>query len=164
MGWVGFNSYNQTFWCRKGLEPPAMVIVRSEEVRFAPPKLHQPGRGQCVIMPMISTTWPALATMLRERPWPMRKEMALLHEIDAGNLDHLQCPNCNHNAVSAWFTRPQPETFRTWLICADCHFYTHVINAGMPPFFSEDRVRMDLQEKDAAILKSMRFKWPPAKD
>jgi hypothetical protein len=30
----------------------------------------------------------------------------------------------------------------------------------MPPFFSEDRVRLDLQEKDAAILKSMRFKAP----
>jgi len=90
----------------------------------------------------------------------MRKEVALLHEVNAGNLDNLECPNCQHKTVSAWFTHPEPETFRTYLICADCDFWSHVINSAMPPFFSEDRVRLDLQEKDAAILKSMRFKAP----
>ena len=88
----------------------------------------------------------------------MRKEVALLHEVEAGNLDDLECPQCHHKAVSAWFTRPDPETFRTWLICADCDFRSHVINNAMPTFFSEGRVRLDLQEKDAAILKSMRLR------
>jgi hypothetical protein len=88
----------------------------------------------------------------------MRKEVALLHQVIAGNLDNLECPKCQHKSVSAWFTRPEPETFRTWLVCADCDFWSHVINNAMPPFFSEDRVRLDLQEKDAAILKSMRLK------
>jgi|SRR6516225_10036352 hypothetical protein len=88
----------------------------------------------------------------------MRKEVALLHEVSAGKLDNLECPKCQHNSVSAWFTRPEPETFRTWLICSDCDFWSHVINCAMPPFFSEDRVRLDLQEKDAAILKSMRLR------
>jgi hypothetical protein len=88
----------------------------------------------------------------------MREEVALLHEVNAGNLDNLECPKCHHKTVSAWFTRPEPSTFRTWLICADCDFWSHVINSAMPTFFSEDRVRIDLQEKDAAILKSMRLK------
>jgi hypothetical protein len=88
----------------------------------------------------------------------MRKEVALLHEVNAGNLDNLECPKCQHKTVSAWFTRPEPEAFRTWLICAHCDFWSHVINSAMPLSFSEDRVRMDLQENDAAILRSMRFK------
>ena len=88
----------------------------------------------------------------------MDKEVALLSEIEAGNLDRLECPKCHHRAVSAWFTQPRPETFRTWLICTDCDFWSHVINNAMPTFFSEDRVRLDLQEKDAAILRSMRLK------
>lgn len=88
----------------------------------------------------------------------MRKEIELLQEVNAGILDNLECPKCQHKAVSAWFTRPEPETSRTWLICTDCGFWSHVINSTMPPFFSEDRVRVDLQEKDAAILKSMRLK------
>ena len=88
----------------------------------------------------------------------MRNEIELLHEVNAGILDNLECPKCQHKAVSAWVTRPEPETFRTWLICANCDFWSHIINSTMPPFFSEDRVRVDLQEKDAAILKSMRLK------
>ena len=91
----------------------------------------------------------------------MRKEVALLREVNAGKLDSLECPNCQHQTVSAWFTRPEPETFRTWLICADCDFWSHVIDSAMPPFFSEDRVRVDLQEEDAAIPKSMRLGADP---
>ena len=67
----------------------------------------------------------------------MRKEVALLHEVNEGKLDNLECPKCHHETVSAWFTRPEPETFRTWLICAGCDFWSHVINSAMPPFFSE---------------------------
>jgi len=93
----------------------------------------------------------------------MRKEVALLHEVNAGNLDNLECPKCQRKTVSAWFTRPEPEAFRTWLVCSDCDFWSHVINGAKPPFFSEDRVRVDLQEKDAAILKSIRFKRPNSK-
>ena len=56
------------------------------------------------------------------------EEVALLHEVNAGNLDNLQCPKCQHKTVSAWFTHPEPETFRTYLICADCDFWSPVIN------------------------------------
>jgi hypothetical protein len=80
----------------------------------------------------------------------------LLKEADSGNLDNLECPKCRRRAVSAWFTNPQPEAYRTWLICNDCDFWTHAINASRPRFFSDSRVRSDLQEKDTAILKTMR--------
>jgi hypothetical protein len=80
----------------------------------------------------------------------------LLKEVDSGNLDNLECPVCRRHAVSAWFTNPEPETYRTWLICADCDFWSHAINSGKPSYFSESRVRPDLQERDGAILKAMR--------
>jgi hypothetical protein len=83
-------------------------------------------------------------------------QVELLKEVDSANLDNLECPKCGHCAVSAWFTNPAPEKYRTWLICSDCDFWTHVINSTRPSSFSESRVRPDLQEKDAAILKAMR--------
>lgn len=89
-----------------------------------------------------------------------RLQVELLWEVDSGNLDNLECPICRHRSVSAWFTNPAPEEYRTWLICAECDFWTHVIHGSRPSSFSESRVRPDLQEKDVAILKSMRFKKP----
>jgi hypothetical protein len=86
----------------------------------------------------------------------LASQIELLKQIDSGNLDDLECPKCRHCTVSAWFTNPEPEAYRTWLICTDCDFWSHVINMVKPPSFSESRVRSDLQEKDAAILKSMR--------
>jgi hypothetical protein len=82
-------------------------------------------------------------------------QIALLKEVDSGNLDNLECPKCRRRAVSAWFTNPAPEAYRTWLICAECDFGSHLINSTKPSFFSESRVRSDLQEKDVAILKAM---------
>ena len=90
----------------------------------------------------------------------MRREVALLNEVSSGNLDNLECPKCRHKTVSAWFTRPAQETYRTWLICAECDFRSHAVNTTKPPFFSEGRLRLDLQEKDAAILKSIRKRNP----
>lgn len=83
-------------------------------------------------------------------------QLELLKEVDSGKLDNLGCPKCGHCAVSAWFTNPAPEEYRTWLTCAECDFWTHVINSTRPSWFSESRVSSDLQEKDAAILKTIR--------
>lgn len=86
--------------------------------------------------------------------------MRLLNGVTGGKFDGLECPKCRHSSVSAWFTHPGPEKYRTWLICTDCDFYTRV-NHGYehkPSFFSEDRVRPDLQDKDVAVLKQMRLK------
>src|SRR5882724_1427192 len=79
----------------------------------------------------------------------------LFHEVDAGNLDNLECPKCRHRVVSVWFTNPAPEAYRTWLICNECDFWSHMINIIRPSSFSESRVRSDLQKKDAAILKAI---------
>jgi hypothetical protein len=83
-------------------------------------------------------------------------QIALLKEVDLGNLDNLECPKCRHRTVSAWFTNPAPEAYRTWLICSECDFWSHAIDCARPSSFSESRVRSDLQEKDVAILKAMR--------
>jgi hypothetical protein len=91
-----------------------------------------------------------------ERPTQLALQIELLKEVDSGNLDNLECPKCRNRAVSAWFTNPAPEAYRTWVICAECDFWSHVINATRPSSFSESRIRSDLQEKDAAILKAMR--------
>lgn len=91
-----------------------------------------------------------------ERPTRLQLHIKLLKEVDSGKLDYLECPKCQHRAVSAWFTNPEPEVYRTWLICAECDSWSHVINSSKPSSFSESRVRSDLQEKDVAILKAMR--------
>ena len=90
-----------------------------------------------------------------ERP-TLSLQIQLLKEVDSGKLDNLECPKCLHRTVSAWFTNPDADAYRTWLICADCDFWTHAIDKARPPSFSESRVRADLQKKDATILKEMR--------
>src|SRR5450631_715277 len=80
-------------------------------------------------------------------------QLELLKEVES---DNLECPKCRQRAVSAWFTNPAPEAYRTWLICTECDFWSHAINCTRPSSFSESRVRRALQEKDAAILNAMR--------
>jgi hypothetical protein len=91
-----------------------------------------------------------------ERPAQVALLVELFKEADAGNLDNLECPKCRHPTVSVWFTKPEPEAYRTWLICTECDFWSHAINTDRPSSFSESRVRSDLQEKDAAILRAIR--------
>jgi hypothetical protein len=107
----------------------------------------------------LRTLGPYNATMARsnpEHPTLLALQIELLKEVDSGILDSLECPKCRHATVSAWFTNPAPEAYRTWLICAECDFWCHAINSSRPSSFSESRVRSDLQEKDSAILKAMR--------
>ena len=85
----------------------------------------------------------------------------LLKEAAAGRLDDLECPKCRQPAVSVWFTHPAADFYRTWFICVNCDFHTRAQNAEKPPFFSEDRVSTELDEKDVAILRQSLFKRPP---
>lgn len=88
-------------------------------------------------------------------------QLRLLDEAATGHLEELECPNCHQAAVSVWFTHPAADTYRTWFICADCDFHTRAQNTDRPRFFSEDRVRTDLEEHDLSILKQSIFKRPP---
>ena len=99
---------------------------------------------------------PAMARSDPEHPTRLQLHIELLKEVDSGKLDNLECPKCHLRAVSAWFTNPAPEVYRTWLICAECDFWSHVINSSKPSSFSESRVRSDLQERDVAVLNAMR--------
>jgi hypothetical protein len=87
--------------------------------------------------------------------------LQLLAKSDAGHLDELECPKCRQPAVSVWFSHPDKNEYRTWFICHHCDFHTRVQNSEKPPFFSEDRVSTDLQERDSLILKGAVFKRPP---
>jgi hypothetical protein len=88
-------------------------------------------------------------------------QLRLLNEAAAGRLDELECPKCRQAAVSVWFTHPAADFYRTWFICMNCDFHTRAQNAEKPPFFSEDRVSTELEEKDLAILRQSIFKRPP---
>jgi hypothetical protein len=88
-------------------------------------------------------------------------QLRLLDQASAGHLEDLKCPNCQHAAVSAWFTHPAHDVYRTWFICADCDFHARVQNSERPPFFLEARVNTDLEERDLSILKQSLFKRPP---
>src|SRR5215468_6397981 len=79
-------------------------------------------------------------------------QVHLLAECEAGRLDDLECPKCRHHAVSAWFTNPATDVYRTWFICGDCDFHARAQNMEKPRFFSANRVSTDLQERDLFIL------------
>lgn len=91
----------------------------------------------------------------------LSSQLRLLQDAANGRLENLECPNCRHAAVSAWFTHPAADTYRTWFICGDCDFHTRVQNTERPHFFSEDRVNTDLEERDLSVLRQTIFRRPP---
>lgn len=88
----------------------------------------------------------------------------LLKAAAAGRLDDLECPNCRQPAVAVWFTHPAIDAYRTWFMCSNCEFHTRAQDTERPSFFSEDRVKTDLEERDLAILRQSVFKRPPLRE
>jgi len=86
------------------------------------------------------------------------KQIQLLNDARDGRLDKLDCPVCHEAAVSVWFTNPADETYRTWFLCGACDFCTRAQELERPHFFSDDRRRLDLEERDSEILKNSMFK------
>ncbi len=84
----------------------------------------------------------------------------LLNEAAVGNLDGLQCPSCEKRSVSAWFTHPDGEVYRTRFVCARYDFNSLAQSSSKPNFFSEDRVRHDFEERDLANLRNAIFRVP----
>jgi hypothetical protein len=81
----------------------------------------------------------------------------LLHALEAGTLDSLECPVCHSMSVSVRFTHAKPDEYRTWFVCAKCQFKLRVQNTGVPPFFTEERVDEYLEAYDADLFKKRRF-------
>jgi hypothetical protein len=92
----------------------------------------------------------------------VRLQLRLPEQAAIGRLDDLECPQCGHKAVSVWFTHPAANIYRTWFGCSHCNFITRAQNSTRPPFFSEARVRQDLEERDLVALESSVFKAPSA--
>jgi hypothetical protein len=90
----------------------------------------------------------------------VRLRMALLEEASKGRYENLECLDCRKLGASIWFTNPATGEYRTWLLCAFCDFHSHVTNTGKAPYFTEDRRRKDLEERDKAVLNQMVFKKP----
>lgn len=83
-----------------------------------------------------------------------------MEEASKGRFENLERPDCLKPGASVWVTNPFPGEYRTWLLCAFCEFHSHVINSGRPVYFTEDRRRIDLEERDRAILTQMASKRP----
>jgi hypothetical protein len=79
---------------------------------------------------------------------------------EKSQLGNVRCPACHRLSVSVWFTHPAEDAYRTWFICTQCSFHSRALNLNMPPFFSEDRRRADLEEQDRSILERAVFKKP----
>lgn len=86
--------------------------------------------------------------------------LRLLDQVVAGHLNGLECPVCRQATVSAWFTHPLVDTYRTWFFCSNCDFHSRAQNSTRPLFFSQDRVRRDLEELDLSWLNQAVFKEP----
>jgi len=85
----------------------------------------------------------------------------LAFAAERGQLEGLECPSCNQPVISVWFTHPAPDEYRTWFFCAQCDFHTRAHNGKRPAFFTEDRRRDDLEDRDKAILEQAVLKRPP---
>ena len=97
-------------------------------------------------------------TQTQER---VRRRTALLEVACEGHFDKsLNAQTAVMPGASVWVTDPSPGEYRTWLLCAFCDFHSHVINSGKPTYFTEDRRRADLEERDRAILKQIISKKP----
>jgi hypothetical protein len=81
----------------------------------------------------------------------------LLEALESGMLDSIQCPQCQEHSVSVWFTNPLEDEYRTWFVCTTCAFLMRTQNSVRPKHFSLDRVRDDLEQYDAKVLRKRRI-------
>jgi ribosomal protein S27E len=87
----------------------------------------------------------------------VEQRVALLRAVEAGTFVELPCPDCGHHTVSAWFTHPAADEYRTWFVCADCPFEMRAHDTGRPSRFCEERVHDQFQERDRAVLAARRL-------
>src|SRR6266567_2246105 len=80
------------------------------------------------------------------------RRLKLLHELESGMLDSLECPDCHKQTVSVWFSHPEETDYRTWFVCSDCSFRMRAQNTGCPRFYSEKRLSHELDVYDSRLL------------
>lgn len=90
------------------------------------------------------------------------KHVTMLWSLESGLFDSIECPNCAKREVSAWFTNPAENEFRTWFVCGACGLENRAINDGKPKMFRADRIHSELQKRDETIVKQRKFPPPQA--
>ena len=83
--------------------------------------------------------------------------LRLLRDLESGRLDRLDCPDCNKQAVSVWFSHPREAVFRTWFVCSNCSFRMRAQNTTRPKFYSDERLSHELGVYDDRLLKLTRL-------
>jgi transcription elongation factor Elf1 len=83
--------------------------------------------------------------------------LRLLRELESGRLDCLECPDCDKQTVSVWFSHPQETVYRTWFVCSNCSFRMRAQNTARPQFYSDERLSHELDVYDARLLKMTRL-------
>jgi len=72
----------------------------------------------------------------------LQDRLRLLREASEGKLDGLSCPECGCREISVSFSVFERD-YRTWFECSNCGFSMRAQNSGKPPFFCEERLRLD---------------------
>jgi len=106
-----------------------------------------------------------MISMPHKKPHPGRNkqvegQILLANRAAKGDLERLECPNCGRASVSVWFTHPALSVYRTWFICTRCRFNFRAQNAGRPEYFTDDRVDLELEKRDASVVAAAKFKNP----
>jgi hypothetical protein len=81
----------------------------------------------------------------------VNRRVKLLHELESGRLDSLDCPSCHKQTVSVWFSHPRETEYRTWFVCSDCSFRMRAQNTTRPQFYSEERLSHELDVYDQRL-------------
>src|SRR6516164_3900830 len=62
-------------------------------------------------------------------------QLRLIQELESGQWDSIECPQCHNHSVAAWFTNPAPREYRTWFVCSRCSFKARIQNSAQPRQF-----------------------------
>lgn len=84
--------------------------------------------------------------------------LRLVRDLESGQLERLDCPGCNTQAVSVWFSHPRETVYRTWFVCSNCSFRMRTQNSTRPKFYCDERLSHELDVYDDRLLKLTRVR------
>jgi hypothetical protein len=85
-------------------------------------------------------------------PYDVSARLVLLHELESGRLDSIECPICHAHSISVWFTHPAENEYRTWFVCHGCSFKLRAQNTERSQFYSSARINDELQAYDVELF------------
>ena len=88
----------------------------------------------------------------------LNETLKLLEKLESGILDSITCPRCHNDSVTVRFSNPEPNEYRTWLVCLKCSFVLRLQNTERPQFYSTSRIDEQLEAYDYEVIGKMIFK------